>query len=276
MQLNQLSERQSTILKAIITEHIRSAAPVGSKELVEQYDFGVSAATVRNEMSTLERAGLLQHPHTSAGRVPTDLGYRTYVRNLAEGGLPPKRHRAEVQRRLVRLNRHYEAMARETARLLAEMTEQAAISTDGERAEPSGLSHLIRLPELKDKELAKAVAQIFDNPEEVLKSLDGTATKGKSDRFTEVTMEGGAPVRVYIGHETQSGRVPLTVLVSSFDVGGKRGHLVVLGPKRMAYERNVALLSYMSRLLSRNHWAVAVALVLPGALLVRGITQGLA
>ncbi|MFH0830591.1 MAG: hypothetical protein V1895_00845 [Parcubacteria group bacterium] len=268
----QLNPRQTTILKAIITEHIRSAAPVGSKELADQYDFGVSPATVRNEMSTLERAGLLAQPHTSAGRVPTDLGYRTYVQCLAEGGLPLKRHRAEVQRRLVRLNHHYEAMARETARMLAEMTEQAAISTDGERAEPSGLSHLIQLPELKDDQLAQAVARIFDNPESVLRSV--TKQAGQSAAFTEIAVQGGAPVRVFIGHQTARGKVPLAVLVSSFEVDGRRGHLVVLGPKRMAYARNVALLSYMSRLLSRNHWAAAVALLLPGTLLIRGISQG--
>ncbi|MFO0704991.1 MAG: hypothetical protein U0517_03465 [Candidatus Andersenbacteria bacterium] len=278
----QLSDRQTTILKAVITEHIRSAEPVGSKELAEQYDFGVSPATVRSEMNLLEQAGLLQQPHTSAGRVPTDLGYRTYVQSLASvptaGLLPPKRHRAEVQRRLVRMRHHYEAMARETARLLAEMTEQAAISSmsedaagDAENPAPSGLSHLIKLPELKDEQLAQAVARIFDNPESVLQSI----SKNDKAKFTEVTVQGGAPVRVFIGHDTAQGRVPLSVLVSSFEVDGKRGHLVVLGPQRMAYDRNVALLSYMSRLLSKNHWAVAVALVLPSMLLVKGL-HGLA
>jgi heat-inducible transcriptional repressor len=273
-----LSQRQTTILKAVITEHIRSAEPVGSKELAEQYDFGVSPATVRSEMNQLEQAGLLQQPHTSAGRVPTDLGYRTYVQSLAAatatGWMPPKRHRAEVQRRLVRMRSHYEAMARETARLLAEMTEQAAISSmsedesgDAENASPSGLSHLIKLPELKDEQLAQAVARIFDNPESVLNSL----SKNDKTKFTEVAVQGGAPVRVFIGHDSAQGRVPLSVLVSSFEVDGKRGHLVVLGPKRMAYDRNVALLSYMSRLLSKNKWVVAVAFILPSALLIRGL-----
>jgi len=272
-----LSERQTTILKAVITEHIRSAQPVGSKELSAQFDFGVSPATVRSEMNTLEQAGLLQQPHTSAGRVPTDLGYRTYVQSLATvtGALPPKRHRAEVQRRLVRMRHHYEAMARETARLLAEMTEQAAISSmesgtdsnEADTSERSGLSHLINLPELKDEQLANAVAHIFDNPESVLSSIE----KNTKDKFTEVTVAGGAPVRVFIGHETQQGRMPLSVLVSSFEVDGKRGHLVVLGPQRMAYDRNVALLSYMSRLLSNNRWAVAVALVLPTMLMIKGL-----
>ncbi|MDP2587677.1 MAG: hypothetical protein Q8P33_02805 [bacterium] len=267
-----ISERQAVILKAVISEHIRSAEPVGSKDLVAQYDFGVSPATVRAEMSTLEQAGMLKHPHTSAGRVPTDLGYRTYVESLAQGGMPIKRHRAEMQRRLVRMKHHYEAMARETARLLAEMTEQVAISAvdeDGEetQSERSGLSHLINLPELKDEHLAKAVARIFDNPESVLSSIN----KNSKEKFTEVTTEGGAPVKVFIGHDTEQGRVPLSVLVSTFEVDGRHGHLVVLGPQRMAYDRNVALLSYMSRLLSKNHWAVAVVMVLPGVLLIRGL-----
>ena len=85
-----LDARTALILRAIIEEHIDTAQPVGSHVLVERRGLGVSSATVRNVMADLERAGFLSHPHTSAGRVPTDIGYRYYVENVGpHAGLAP-------------------------------------------------------------------------------------------------------------------------------------------------------------------------------------------
>jgi heat-inducible transcriptional repressor len=77
-----LTERQETILALIVHEHIESARPVGSKKLVKRYKLGISSATVRNEMVVLSESGVLRQPHTSAGRVPTEEGYRYFVRRL--------------------------------------------------------------------------------------------------------------------------------------------------------------------------------------------------
>jgi heat-inducible transcriptional repressor len=79
-----LTDRQKLVLKLVIREHVASAAPVGSRTLSEHYDLGVSPATVRNEMACLEDLGYLTHPHTSAGRVPTDRGYRYFVEQLMD------------------------------------------------------------------------------------------------------------------------------------------------------------------------------------------------
>jgi heat-inducible transcriptional repressor len=85
-----LDTRAQAILRAVIEEHVTSAAPVGSRTLVDRYHLGVSPATVRSILADLEHSGLLMHPHTSAGRVPTDAGYRFYVESLiAEIPLPP-------------------------------------------------------------------------------------------------------------------------------------------------------------------------------------------
>jgi heat-inducible transcriptional repressor len=92
--VNSLTERQETLLALILHEYVESAKPVGSKKLVEKYNLGVSSATVRNEMMVLTEAGLLQQPHTSAGRVPTEIGYRFFVRRLlGETDLPPAEKR---------------------------------------------------------------------------------------------------------------------------------------------------------------------------------------
>ena len=88
--MNTLTTRQKKILSLIVHEHIASADPVGSKSLVQKYGMDLSSATVRNEMAVLTEAGLLRQPHTSAGRVPTEEGYRYFVRQLMnETSLPP-------------------------------------------------------------------------------------------------------------------------------------------------------------------------------------------
>jgi heat-inducible transcriptional repressor len=74
-----LDPRAESILRAVIEEYVQSATPVGSAALVERYGLGVSSATVRNILADLEASGLLTHPHTSAGRIPTDAGYRFFV-----------------------------------------------------------------------------------------------------------------------------------------------------------------------------------------------------
>ena len=79
-----LKERQKSILNAAIREYIHTARPVASRDLVRKFQLGVSPATVRNEMLSLNELGYLEQPHTSAGRIPTDQGYRFFVDNLAE------------------------------------------------------------------------------------------------------------------------------------------------------------------------------------------------
>jgi heat-inducible transcriptional repressor len=84
MSVQELTERQQTILRLIVQQYIQSATPVSSKSIIEDYNLGISSATVRNEMAILEEKGYLIQPHTSAGRVPTEAGYRYFVEKLME------------------------------------------------------------------------------------------------------------------------------------------------------------------------------------------------
>ncbi len=79
-----ISERSFEVLRAIVQDYVSTREPVGSKALLERHGFGVSSATIRNDMSILEEEGLIHAPHTSAGRVPTDSGYRVFVDRLNE------------------------------------------------------------------------------------------------------------------------------------------------------------------------------------------------
>lgn len=122
-----LDERKQAILSAIVEEYVSTGIPVGSQTVVMTRNLGVSAATVRNEMKHLEREGYIEQPHTSAGRVPTDLGYRQYV-DTAEHSI----HLRPALRRIVeRFFSHAQAEMRtllaETSRLVAEVTDHAAV-----------------------------------------------------------------------------------------------------------------------------------------------------
>lgn len=124
-----LDERKSAILKAVIEEYIDTAQPVGSTAVVEAADVGVSAATVRNDMAVLETEGYLTQPHTSAGRVPTDKGYRHFVDQLDEADL------STIERRKVvaffgQMKGEIEGIMRDTAGLLANLTDYAAVVVD--------------------------------------------------------------------------------------------------------------------------------------------------
>src|SRR5579872_1617893 len=91
-----LDKRKAFILQTVVYEYINTAEPVGSVTLTQKYNLGVSSATIRNEMAELEAGGYLVQPHTSAGRVPSDAGYRTYVDEL----MAPEPLAAEDQRRI--------------------------------------------------------------------------------------------------------------------------------------------------------------------------------
>ena len=80
----ELTERQQTVLRLVVQQYIQTAIPVSSKSITQDYRLGVSPATVRNEMAVLEELGYLMHPHTSAGRIPTEAGYRYFVEKLME------------------------------------------------------------------------------------------------------------------------------------------------------------------------------------------------
>ncbi|MEX0705706.1 MAG: heat-inducible transcriptional repressor HrcA, partial [Nitriliruptoraceae bacterium] len=116
-----LDERKRTILRAIVTEYVAHGEPIGSKRVVEVTDLGVSAATVRNEMAALEELGYIRQPHTSAGRVPTDKGYRSFVDDLRDGsGVDDPRR--ELVQELLGSARDVEDLLARTSSVLSQLT----------------------------------------------------------------------------------------------------------------------------------------------------------
>ena len=120
-----LNERRRRVLGALVEEYIASATPVGSKTLVDRYELGCSPATVRNELSILEETGYVVQPHVSAGRMPTDTGYRSFVDDLIEKG-DTALGEGDVSSRLQHLGEVDELM-RETSSALTELTKCLAV-----------------------------------------------------------------------------------------------------------------------------------------------------
>lgn len=119
-------DRRLDVLRAIVSEYVHTREPVGSKVIAQQHDLGVSSATIRNDMALLEEAGLIYQPHTSAGRVPTDKGYRVFVDSLASLKPMSGPERSAVESFLQDSSDIDEVVAK-TVRLLAQVTRQVAV-----------------------------------------------------------------------------------------------------------------------------------------------------
>lgn len=123
-----LSQRRQRVLQAVIEEYVANAMPVASKTLVKNYGLGVSSATVRNELSVLEENGYIAQPHTSAGRIPTDFGYRTFVDDLLRSELPSlDESRANAVRELRESARELDELMERTSHVLSRLTDCMSI-----------------------------------------------------------------------------------------------------------------------------------------------------
>lgn len=123
-----LTERQLQILQAIISDYVENAEPVGSRSIAKKYNLGVSPATIRNEMADLEEMGYLTHPHTSAGRVPSDKAYRLYVNTLMKKKNLSARDKKLINDRLSASRDEFDATIRHAAQLLSEITHLASFA----------------------------------------------------------------------------------------------------------------------------------------------------
>ena len=142
--MSQASIRRDDVLRAIVTDYVETGEPVGSKALVDRHDLRVSPATVRNDMSVLEEKGYLYQPHTSAGRIPTEKGYRAFVNQISK-----LRPITSAQRRAIEAfvfgAADFDDIVERTVRALAQLTRQLAI-VQYPHYERSGLRHLELIP----------------------------------------------------------------------------------------------------------------------------------
>jgi heat-inducible transcriptional repressor len=223
-----MTERQKQILCAIVEQYAEVASPVGSSLLAKV--FGVSSATVRSEMADLEHKGFISQPHTSAGRVPTDKGYRYYVNNLKEEPATAAERRGE--RALTTRVGHGgvpERMIRNAVDTLVELTQNLGMATVGNQLYMSGLSNLFGQPEFMQTGQVQQVARLLDNLEPWLKEAAPNE-----------------PLSVYIGAENPIGRsAGCSLIISRFrSPYSDRSYIGVLGPTRQSYRDVMSLVRH--------------------------------
>lgn len=234
-----LTDRQKQILAAIIEQYAEVASPVGSVMLSKL--FNVSSATLRNDMAVLEREGYIRQPHTSAGRIPTDKGYRFFVNNLGELG---RTHPDEYIDRTARAihNRlevagNPDMVIRSAVKSLVELTGNISLASIGDSMYVRGFSNLFSQPEMEDAKTAVEVAKLVDNLEPWLRE---TAPN--------------EPLSVYIGRENPIGKGSgCSLIISKFQSPySDRSYVGVLGLTRQDYPRIMGLVQRTGELLEKT------------------------
>lgn len=237
-----LTDRQAYILSLVVHDYVHLAQPIGSEVLLARHVLGVSAATVRNELARLEAAGLLSHPHTSAGRMPTVCGYRYFVENLmSSAGL------SEPEQRTIRHQFHQAGgdsgrWMRLSAAVMAHTSGAAGlVAADGDgrwspRLYHAGLTQILDEPEFADNERLRDVIDILEHGQCL-----GPIT-------SRLPREG---VHVIIGGEPPLEDVPhVTLVLSRFGAMEHYGVLGVVGPTRLLYDRAVPAVSFVATLMT--------------------------
>ena len=224
-----MTERQMKILEAVIEQYAEIAAPVGSVTLAKL--FGVSSATIRSEMAKLEEMDLIAQPHTSAGRIPTDKGYRVYVNAITE--VESNEIPAGISRSARAIEAHVNSHADKADRAirsavdsLVELTGNLGFATIGGELYMSGIGALFSQPEFIGGNDVQSIARLLDNIEPWLREVAPNQ-----------------PLNVFIGSENPIGKSSgATLIISKFrSPYSNKSYIGVIGPTRQNYARTMQL-----------------------------------
>ncbi|MFH1173083.1 MAG: hypothetical protein V1692_00970 [bacterium] len=224
-----MDQRKENLLIKIVEEHIKTAQPVGSSVLVNKY-FDLSSATLRNEMADLEKEGYLRQPHTSAGRVPTETGYRYYLEHF----LKKKQLNASQKRLLDKtgsINEEPAQIIKNLAKAVAELSGNTVfVAFDHNNVYYTGLTNLFTQPEFENPNLVRNMSRIIDRFDEVIGKM-----------FANLERE----TTILLGEDNPFSD-DCSCLVADY------GHIVfgILGPTRMDYGQNLALIEYIKELIN--------------------------
>ena len=232
-----ITDRQRKILDSVIEEYVKSAQPISSHLLEKRHGFKICPATIRNEMQQLTDKGFLLQPHTSAGRIPTDKAYRLYVNDLLG---KEKFEEEDATKEIKVLGKEIEDSFRffqSFTRKMAELSSGLAITYFPEEGIvfKEGWHSVLKEPEFEDAKFLSGFIEIAEDWEKNFERL-------------EVTSE----IKIYIGRENPFPRAKeLSTIVSKHHFPKKKeGTLAILGPKRMAYQKNIDLINSLEKILT--------------------------
>lgn len=235
--MNNLTQRQIEILKAIIEEYIQTAEPVGSETLEKKHNLSASPATIRNEMVRLSELGFLQKPHSSAGRMPTPQGMKLYVKELMKEKELSTVEEVALKEKVWDFRERNPQFLKEVTRSLAEKTHALAIATtDTGEFYCSGYANILEMPEFFDIDITK----------NLLAALD------EYDFFRDIfdLYAGEEEIHILVGDELGRLRGPYGFVFSRFKTPMQQsGEIGVIGPVRLNYTAIVPTVRYFSGLI---------------------------
>lgn len=240
-----LTERQRALLKAIVELHVKTGEPVGSETLEKNYNLGVSPATLRNEMVRLTDLGFLKQPHTSAGRVPTSIGFRLYITELMKERELSVSAEVSMKEALWQQRYEHNRLEREAVKALANRCGLLSLAVNDEGdIYYAGAAYILDLPEFADIDVARFVLSLFDEFP-ILQHIIGKAV-------------GVDPMHVLFGSEMEYEHLETTSFVFCRYIGkGNQGGVIgVIGPARMNFPVVIPYVRYTSQLLTdaMNSW----------------------
>ncbi len=234
-----LSERQLKLLELIIKEYIATAEPVGSENLVSKYKLNISPATVRNEMVVLTEEGFLAKPHFSAGRIPTQLAFRHFIKYLMEEEPLPVVNEVAIKQKLWEKRKDVDELLRQSVRELAQETNQLALCfLHPERLYHGGYANILNHPEFYEIDLTQSILRLLEDSEvwrAILAQIDPAQDFG-----VLLSEELGLP------HLEPCGLVFARIKPRREN----EGHLLVLGPLRLNYPRIIPRVRYFQHLIN--------------------------
>ncbi len=232
-----MNERQIHILRHIVDEYVKTAEPVSSQQICDRYKLNCSSATVRNDMAVLEEAGLIMQPHTSAGRIPTETAYRYYITNFLTPQVPPKTINIKITLSAQPRLPTYEDKMKQLGEALAQASGEAVmVATNRPWSATIGISNLLRKPEFRGEETILRLAESLEQFDEALKNLLDAAHDD---------------VQVVLGEENPFGSNLASVVVRHRLPDGLHGVMGIVGPMRMDYEKNIALLNKAKQMIEQ-------------------------
>jgi len=243
-----LTDRQKNLLSVVVKEYTENAIPVGSQHIAKKYGIDLSSATIRAEMNELEEAGFLFQPHTSAGRIPTDAGYRYFVEKIMPDKELSKAEQKKLQAELLKMQAKNMRLTRTTAKLLSGLSGNLAISGVKNEFDDFGMNELMDEPEFREMDDLCRLAETLDYIDEKFDSIV------KNLRDNEV--------KIFIGKENPIKEISnCSMMISPYKTkSGEKGILALIGPKRMKYAKNKSLIEYMKKLLGGTA-AVAILFI---------------
>lgn len=238
--MSDLTERQQDLLRAIVELYVKTGEPIGSENLDKEYNLGVSPATIRHEMVRLTEMGYLKQPHTSAGRIPTSMGYRLYIGELMKEKDLPVAAEVTIRENLWQQRYKEEQLLREAVKGLANRLRMLALAVDEEQQiYYAGAANILDFAEFADIDVTRFVLSLFDEFP-TLKQILGKAV-------------GTDPMHILFGDELEFEYLESTSFVfCKFAGKDQRGGVIgVIGPARMNFPVVLPYVRYTSNLIEQ-------------------------